>query len=250
MEEYIQEKNFVTMEDLCREFSISINTARSDIATLADSGRVKKMYGGVSRNQSVQYTTFEIREKQHMEEKNLIAAAAARLITDGDIIFIDNGTTGVPIIDHLPESINITIITNNLSVINRAVGLRNSQIVTLGGFYQPKTNSFACTITDMVEQIKMCNITKAFLGATGISSTGNLTNSVDFERAMKSTIVQYSDMHYVMADSSKCGKAALLTYANLSDMTAWITDSGVPDAFRKLCRESDTQIIFADRKKN
>ena len=47
VEAYIRQVGSVSIQDLCDEFHVSINTIRRDIDTLVRTGRVKKVYGGV-----------------------------------------------------------------------------------------------------------------------------------------------------------------------------------------------------------
>ena len=130
MEELIEQKGVVSMEELCQTFSISMNTARSDVREIVSSGRAQKTYGGVSYVQPVQYTSYSTRELEHTAKKNAIAREAAKLVNDGDIIFIDVGTTCLPIIDYIPEDYFITIITTDLAVISRAAQRPNTKLMT------------------------------------------------------------------------------------------------------------------------
>jgi DeoR family myo-inositol catabolism operon transcriptional repressor len=247
MEDYIAQKGFVSTEDLCQEFSISANTARADVRELVRIGRAEKMYGGVGKIQSVTYDSYEAREQENQEAKRQIAAAAAQLINDGDVIFLDLGTTCLPIVDFLPENIGLTILTNSLSIITRVSHRKNTTIMTFGGRYIEKSNSFKCTFSALHSYINTCNISKAFLGATGISSSGALTTAEDFGRELRSALIAACPCRYLLADSSKFGKTALMTYGTLADMTVCITDSELPKSYQGLCRQAGTELIFGDR---
>ena len=244
MEEYIAKKGFASMEELCKTFSISINTARADVRDLVRAGRAQKAYGGVICEPVVNNSGHEIRQKDSAPEKEAIAKAAAQLIRNGDVIYIDIGATCLLVVDYIPESHNITIITNELSVINRAAQRENTTIMTFGGTYKRKSNSFKCTFSALHAYISSCNISKAFLSTTGVSITGALTNSENFGREVRSSILKACPMCYLLADSSKFGKTALLTYGHLKDLTACITDSALPENYRVLCKRGDTELIM------
>ncbi len=244
MEEYILMNKIVLMENLCKTFSISINTARTDIKSLIAKGSIKKVYGGVSSNLNVQYTSFEIREKQNTDIKCKIAKMAAEIIDDRDIIFIDSGTTTMHILDYVSPDKNITVVTNSLSVCNQASLNGNIQLICTGGSYQHKTNSFV--MFEAIDNIKNYNIRKAFMAATGVSANGDLTNSVSIECELKKAAVKSCEKNYLLDDSTKIGKAALLTYATISQMDVFITDQGIPDYFKELCAEYGTKVILAD----
>lgn len=247
IEEYITQKGFVSTEELCKVFSISVNTARADVRELVRTGRAEKTYGGVSKLQSVEYDSYEMREKENQEVKEQIATAAAKLIQDGDVVFFDLGTTCLPIVDHIPENLSLTILTNSLSIITRISHRKNTTIMTFGGRYIEKSNSFKCTYSALHSYINTCNISKAFLGATGVSPTGALTTSEDFGRELRSSLIAACPCRYLLADSSKFGRTALMTYGALTDMTVCITDSNLPKNYQNLCRQSGTELIFGDR---
>lgn len=245
MEEYIARKGFASMEELCRTFSISINTARADVRELVRAGRAQKAYGGVSCEQAAGYPGHEIMPVDNAPAKVAIAKAAAQLVRDGDVIYIDIGTTCLLIVDSIPASYNVTIITNGLSAINRAAQRENTTIMTFGGTYKRRSNSFKCTFSALHAYINSCNISRAFLGTTGITAAGALTNSENFGREVRSSILKACPACYLLADSSKFGKTALLTYGHLEDLTACITDSDLPEDYRLLCKRGDTELIVA-----
>lgn len=247
MEDYIAQKGFASMDELCQTFSVSINTVRADIREIISRGCAQKTYGGVTyTTQPAQYSRYETREKENTVKKREIAKIAAQMVNDGDIIYIDLGTTCLPMLDFIPEEYVITVITNDLSIINKAAKRQNVRILTFGGTYQQKSNSFKCTFPAMHSYIDTCNISKAFLGTTGVSATGLMTNSENFGREVRSQLIKTCPNCYLLADSSKFGKAALLTYGALTDLAACISDGDLPQKYRDLCREQGVRLLLAD----
>ena len=60
--------------------------------------------------------------------KRAICFEAAKLVKDGDIIFIDSGTTTVQIIEAIKDR-NVTVITNNIQVMTKALDYENIRII-------------------------------------------------------------------------------------------------------------------------
>lgn len=56
--------------------------------------------------------SFNDRKTRNRSEKQRIAKAAARYVNDGDIIYIDSGTTTLEMIEYI-KHINLTLITSN-----------------------------------------------------------------------------------------------------------------------------------------
>ena len=101
MEALVARQKSATMEELRQAFGVSMNTVRSDVAYLVQTGAVEKIYGGVRVVQHQQVPLFTQRTELRCDAKRAIARQAERLIGDNDIIFIDSGTTAMHLIDFL-----------------------------------------------------------------------------------------------------------------------------------------------------
>jgi len=233
MEQYILEKENVSMEELCTEFDMSMNTVRMDVAALVKKGSVKKVYGGVCSNRQNSLVPFEERKMKNSAMKKAVCQAAAALVEDGDIIYVDSGTTTMYMADFLHQHRNITILTNNLNVIMRAVPYENIQVICLPGILERKTNSFVSAETGKI--LARYNIKKAFFSATGVSENGDVTNSSSLEYEIKREAMKNSEHKYLLMDSSKYGKSALLTFSHISDMELVITDAKADSGLLELC---------------
>lgn len=240
MSEYILEKNSVTMDELCNQFGISINTARTDVADLVEKGVAKKIYGGVCSNQTSNLITFDKRASHMLNIKKLISKYAATLIEDGDVIFIDSGTTTMSIVDYLDDLNDVTIITHNLNTIIKAVHKQNLTIISLPGVFDRQTNSFADAST--CKALEKYNIHKAFMGTASITKKGKATNNSFFEVQVKKAVLQHSEKKYLLVDSSKFGKLGLMSYCGIEEMDMIITNEIVDDEYNKLFEEAKTDI--------
>ena len=244
MEEYILENDVVSMEELCKLYGISMNTLRMDIAYLVDKGNIKKIYGGVSSNRSAALLSFEDRELRNIPEKRSIGRAAASFIEDGDIIYVDSGTTAMYLMEYVDGKKQITILTHSLSVLSRARGIEGLTIYCLGGKLQPEMN---CLVGSMAaDMVSLYNIGKAFMGTKGITAEGAVTDSSAGEFELKKRVVQNSAKIYLLADSSKYEKAGLMTYLHLDKVDCLITDQSVSDGLKELCKNFRTELISTE----
>lgn len=244
MEQYILEKENVSMEELCAEFDMSMNTVRLDVAALVKKGSVKKVYGGVCSNRQNSLVPFEERKMKNSDKKKSLCRAAANLVEDGDIIYVDSGTTTMYLADYLDKHKNITVLTNNLNVIMRAVPYENIQVICLPGILERKTNSFVSAETGKI--LARYNIKKAFFAATGVTESGDVTNSSSLEYEIKREAMQNSEHKYLLLDSSKYGKSALLTYAHISDMEKVIADREMDLGLEELCSKHNVALKTVD----
>ncbi len=243
MEQYVMEKENVSMEELCTEFGISMNTARLDVAQLVNKGSIKKVYGGVCSNRQNSLVPFEERKMKNNDRKRSICREAAKLVEDGDIIYIDSGTTTMYLVDFLENRKNITILTHNLNAIMRALPYPDMQIICLPGTLERKTNSFVSAETGRV--LERYNIQKAFVAAAGVTVNGDVTNSSPLEFEVKKAALDNSSHVYLLVDSSKYAKSSLLTFAHISNMEKVIVDEEVDKTMLELCVQNgvDVQIV-------
>ena len=243
VEEYILKNESVSLDKLCDVFKVSKNTIRRDIKELLEKGKIKKIYGGVTINQK-KLVPFEERNIKNHAEKKAAAGIAAEYINDGDIIFIDSGTTTMWLIDYLKNMNNITILTNNLSAIVSALPYPNLNIISLGGTLKRKTNSFVGNSTSLV--LKDYNISKAFMAATGISIARGATNSSVEEYELKKLIVEKSDEIFLLVDSSKFDAISLMTFSPLENLDYIITDKTPPKKYTDFFKKNKINLLIAE----
>ena len=243
IEEYIYEHKTVTMDQLCEVFGVSKNTIRRDINEIVAGGNVKKIYGGVSVQTNQGLVPFEERSVKDLLAKQRIAAKAAELVEDGDIIFIDSGTTTKHMIDYIKDKQNLTILTNNLEIIVNAVPFENIEVISLSGSLNRKTLSF--TGPSAANVLQGYNISKAFMATTGLTIENGITNSSPLEYDVKNIVVGRSREVYLLADSSKFGVVSLRTYCNLDQIDILVSDKQAPKEFEDFFTENNKQILIA-----
>ncbi|MCO6543355.1 MAG: DeoR/GlpR transcriptional regulator [Lactobacillus sp.] len=241
---YIKSYGTVSLDELCQEFGVSKNTVRRDINEIAAMGEIKKVYGGVV-SQSQEVLPYENRSISLNEQKDAIAQAAAKYIKNNDLLFIDSGTTTSNIPKYINPELKITIITNSLTIINESLDNDNFEIIVIGNRLKRKTKSFV-NVDDWSYFDRM-NINKAFLAATGISLDKGVTNSDILEYELKKRVVNKASQNFLLVDHSKFGKAALLTYSDISSLDTIITDDGVPDDIKKTLKQKKVTLVSATK---
>ncbi|MBR6668479.1 MAG: DeoR/GlpR transcriptional regulator [Clostridia bacterium] len=246
MERYILDRGASTMEELRDHFEVSMNTVRRDVAELLKRGTVEKVYGGVCARKNEQaLTPYEVRRRGSEDAKAAIGRRAAELVQDGDIIFIDSGTTTLHMIDHLADKRELTIITNNLEAINRALPYENINIIALPGQVRRKTRSF--TGDDAVRYLKRFNVRTAFMASTGLSAHG-VTNSSPMEYEIKKCAVESAEKTVLLISRAKFGVTGLMTFAQLEDFDVLITDAPPSPEEQARVNSSGAQLIIAQDK--
>lgn len=244
MGDMIAKHHSVSMEQLRQTFGVSMNTVRSDVAYLINTGAVEKIYGGVRVNDHKPVPLFTSRADLHPQQKLQIARLAETLIQDGDIVFIDAGTTTMHLIDCLDNRKHITIVTANLYVIQKAFAKENVKLVVLPGALNRRTNSASDVST--LEYLSRYQFNKAFMGVSGVSQDGMLNVSTYIEYELKRTALSHSDETYLLVDASKFGGTGLMSYGKLEDMRCVITDSDCPETVKEYCKKHSLPLTLAE----
>jgi DeoR family myo-inositol catabolism operon transcriptional repressor len=238
----VVEHQSASLDELVEVFDVSKNTIRRDVQELVDRGELKKVYGGVSVVHK-KLESFHDRQIRNQEQKVLISEKASSFIEDGDFIFIDSGTTTIEMFDYLKDK-NLTIFTNSIDFIVRALPVENLNVISVGGMLDRKTNSFVNPRN--MDLFKDYNIKKAFMASTGISLSNGVTNASPLESELKKTIVSRSSEVYLLVDHDKFDKYGLMTYCSLDEIDVLITDKLPNDSYQEYAKNNQIQLVLAE----
>lgn len=219
IEEKVMAERAVSLEDLVAMLDTSESTVRRDLDELELEGKLRRVHGGAEKIQTLQEElTNQQKSVKNVQEKHALAQKAAQLVSDGDVIFIDAGTTTELLVDQLTAK-QLTVVTNS---IHHAVKLveRGLKTMIIGGDIKSSTDASIGPLA--LEQIQGLNFDKAFLGMNGVDEE-DLTTPDLAEAAIKRAIIRSSREAYVLADGSKLGQRSFVKVAKLTDITLLTT---------------------------
>ena len=243
MKFYIRDKKSVRNEELLKKFNISIQTLRRDLKQMEDENLITKVYGGVISNESPEtlrsVDSYEARSTSFCDEKEYIGKLAAETVQDGDVVFIDSGTTAYRMLHYMQERKNVTVISHCLDVMNALRDMPNITGICAGGTMLHKAGSF---IVDT--SFYPYNYTKAYISTVGISIAKGLTNTIMQEGYMKSHAISQSNTVCLLADHSKFDVIAYNHFADLSHVDVVITDQRPEEKYLSIFESNHTKVIY------
>lgn len=244
--EYIRNNGLVQMKELPSLFKVSMNTIRADIDELAKSGVIKKVYGGVLYNNpdTFNFQPIPSRIGENFETKKNICKLATSFIDDGDLVYIDYGTTTRWIPDFLSGKKNVRVVSPNIYVITKLAMIPDSNLIMLPGRYDYSVAGVMSEAT--IQDIKNFHFSKVFMACTGIDFSLNVSSASYIQREIKHDVINHADKCYLMVDSSKFNGSGQLFYGNLSSFEAVITDSGISAYNRALLEEKNIPYFVAE----
>jgi DeoR/GlpR family transcriptional regulator of sugar metabolism len=239
----IEKEQRISITELCERFSISEATARRDLETLAEMGKIERVHGGaIPIKDTPPEQPILQREIEETILKRKIGQAAAELIHHGETIFLGSGTTVLEVARALKEK-HITVITNSLPVVNLFAGNENIEVICMGGMLRSSELSFIGHITE--QALTEFRADKVIIGTRAISLEHGLTHDYLPETQTDRAILHIGKEVIVVADHTKFGRAATVLLAPLNSIHTLITDTTADPDFVHGIRELGIKVLVA-----
>jgi len=221
----IARQNAVTVSDLCKRFSVSDMTIRRDLQRLEKEGILIRTHGGAVARVVESDADYGEREQAQRAEKDAIACVAASLVSPGETIFMDAGTTTAQLARHLHGKMGLTVITNSLYVLRELGGDEQIDLIATGGTVRQSTLSFVGSWAE--QMIAHFHADRLFLAATAVDLERGLFNSNVYELGIKQQMIQNARHVILLADHTKFGNQSTVKIADLDVVHCVITDTGI-----------------------
>lgn len=223
----VQERGFMRVVDLAGRFSVSTVTIRSDLQALEARGRLHRIRGGaVPANVVPGEQPFEASELNLAVEKARIGAAAAALVSDGETVLLDVGTTTTAVARALLARHELRDVTVFTTALNVALELESAHprisVVVTGGTLRPLQHSLVNPLATVLLSGLRASI--AFIGCNGVDLQGGVTNINLPEAEVKRAMLLAARRRVIVADGSKLGEVELARVAGVDEVDMVITD--------------------------
>lgn len=226
--ELLRAEGRVTVDALAARFGTSQVTIRTDLSTLESVGALTRTHGGAL---SVPDTDqpLDVKQLQHHAEKLRIAEAAAALISDGETIVLDSGSTTAEIARRIRtrlELSSVNIITNALNIAALLIDVPSVRLIMPGGILRRESNS----LSGHMAEAALANLQadRLYLGADGVDPQIGVMTPHLAEAQLNAKMIQISRQVVVVADSSKFMRHNISLIAKVEQINMLITDRAAP----------------------
>ena len=204
----LQREKRVLVGDLARQFQTSQVTIRKDLEELHVRGLIQRTHGGAlpAREGALEDPTLLEKERLHRKEKLRIAAAAARLVSEGQVVILDSGTTTTEIARALRHLKNLTVITNGVNIAAELSG-SSIEVILTGGVV--RKNSFSLVGPIAEETLRRLSADVLFLGVDGFDVRFGLSTPNLPEAKVNRIMTEIAKRTIAVCDSSKFGRRSL-----------------------------------------
>ncbi|MBQ3135355.1 MAG: DeoR/GlpR transcriptional regulator [Oscillospiraceae bacterium] len=231
---------------LVEQFGVSLETIRRDLMAMEQQGLLKRVHGGAVRDPGMQrYYYLQERTKDFSEEKKQVARNAMAFVREGDIIFLDEGSTALAFAEMLNEKFsNLTVVTHDLGAFRILCQKPGFQMILCAGHYVREENSFYGSL--VLEAMDRLHVQKAFLFPSAVSMDFGIGDFHPDLHPVQKKMLEIADEVFVLADSSKFEKKALLKIADMKREYTYITDAKLPEGLRTLYRENEYNVFTGE----
>jgi DeoR family transcriptional regulator of aga operon len=239
----IQKQGRVLVDELSSNLDLSKITIRKDLDYLESKDLLVRTHGGALPTEAGALSDPTIQEKEELyrEEKMEIAKAAAAMVSEGQCIILDSGTTTTEIARSLTSFRQLTVITNALNI---AADLARSdfEVILIGGTLRKNSLSVVGPFAEDV--LKEIHADIVFLGVDGFDTKVGLTTPNVLEARVNRAMVKAAEKVVAVCDSSKFNRRSLSLIVPASAIDHVITDSKLPADEVKAIRDAGIQVTL------
>ena len=226
----LKKTGYSTVEYLSKKLHISPSSVRRDLRIMESKGIVSRSYGGVELADSVNRNVpFSLRTHENPREKKKVAQAAATLIKEGNVLFIDGSSTAFFLIEEIVNIKGITVITNSIEGLYylSQFGVR---VVSTGGVVSSENNA---VLVDSIASSVIENVRAdiAFFSTQSVSEKGEIYDCYLSEIPLRNQMLKNSKIKVFLCDSNKVGKTAAWRMCHIDDVDYIVSDRDISDCF-------------------
>lgn len=238
----LQRDGQVVAVELSDSFGVSEDTIRRDLRELASEGLLQRVHGG-ALPASPATAPFAKRLDMEADGKLRIARKAASLISPGQVVIVDGGTTSDLLVKQLPATLVATVVTHSPSVAVALAEHPSVEVILIGG--RLFKHSIVTIGASAIEAMSHINADLYFMGVTGVHPTAGLSTG-DFEEAhVKRALAARAAETIVLASTSKLNAASPYRIGGIELAQGIIVETSAEARLTKPLQKAGAKLIKA-----
>jgi DeoR family transcriptional regulator of aga operon len=239
----LHRKGRVMVRELSELTGVSEATVRRDLRVLGRANELDLVHGGaVMRKPSEQ--SLASRASRNRESKAVIGQLAGALVADGDLLFLDPGTTCWEMVPTLRTRKTLSVIVNSTRLAMELGENSDFNVVLIGGHYRPELmDCFGPLAANAIDEVRGY---RAFVGADGLSpefgvSANDIQTAYLFQHVLRN-----ARETILLADHSKFAAPSLFKICDLDAISVVVTDRDPGLEWREQFLKRDIRLIFPE----
>jgi len=213
----------VTVDRLTSEMEVSRETARRDLLEMEAAGELRRVRGGAVALEPRAEAPFTERAQSRLKEKRMIAKAAAALVSSGQSLFLDAGSTTTLLAEALSALSGLTIITNSIEAALKLSHATANRVVLIGGELR---NDPPATVGALaINEIARYRVDFAMLSPYSFDPEQGAGSYEPEEAEVARAMVAHAERVVILADHSKLGLSGRIAYCAPAQVDHLVVDA-------------------------
>jgi DeoR family transcriptional regulator, fructose operon transcriptional repressor len=233
----LREEGFVRIPSLAVRLGVSESTVRRSLQRLEQQGKIHRAVGGAVPNGAPSGTAavqaFDERRRVALEEKVALAREAARLVRDGDTVFLAGGST----VGQMPRFLRgrpLQVVTNSLAIAAEFEDWPATEVLVTGGYLFPRHRLLSGPVT--LETLRSFHFTWAFISGAAFTAA-EVTDWNMMMAEVNREALQRAERGVALLDGTKFNRRHLARVCSLSELDFLVTGTLPPDDRQRLAAE-------------
>ena len=229
---------------LANALGVTLETIRRNVRTLEERNIVRKVHGGVHLVETVQEPTLKSRLDTKVDAKEKLAAKVADIISDGDSLFLDIGSTTAYVAKALRDHSDLFVVTNSVFVAQTLASRNNNRVFMAGGELRAHDGgAFGAEAQDLVRRL---NVRFAILSAGAVNGENGFMLHDLQEANLASLAIDSAQVRVIVTDSEKLGKRAPVTLEKTEKINLLFTDQTPEQPILDMLSRQEIDLVVAD----
>ena len=222
--EMLEHNASVQVADIAQTFGVSSVTARADLDALAEAGKLRRTHGGaVSLHKRLTVSTQDRRINVNVAAKQAIAQSAIELVSDGDTLLVDSGTTALEFVRLLDQRDGITVITADITIADYIdESMPSVDVVMLGGALRKGHRYLYGPLT--MQALQMVHADLAIMCPGAFVPGCGFTTDFPQMAETKTAMIAAARRSVALMDASKVNGRGMYRFAELTDVDNIVMD--------------------------
>lgn len=217
--EELQRHGRVIARDLAARLAVSEDTIRRDLRELSARGALQRVHGG-ALPVSPALANLARRSRIAVDEKEALGRQAAALVGDGQLVFVDGGTSTLAMVRQLRPTLRATVATHSPVIAAALIEHPTVEVLMLGG--RLFKHSGVAVGAGVAQAIQALRADCFFLGVTGVHAEFGLSTGDAEEAQVKALLMASAAETVLMASSDKLGRVSPYRVAPLAALSTLI----------------------------
>ncbi|MBB5183401.1 DeoR/GlpR family DNA-binding transcription regulator [Catenisphaera adipataccumulans] len=215
----------IRIAELADRLQVTPETIRTDLNELEQQNLVRREHGYARAVTAITELPIMMRGKENVEDKRRVAYRAMQEIHDGQVVYLDAGSTVISGLPALAHKKDLTIVTSSIPLAYQASSMNLNVILCGGSVLNIGLRTIGPDVIDMLERF-MFDI--AIVGTAGIAENSGFTTLGYDEIPIKRHLITRAKKLVAIADKSKFLKKTSYSFCKFGEFDLLITNKLTP----------------------